>query len=168
MNQSIKGTHRYARACTHTHTPLPSLPCLPSGWVHKTTDLILKISSVGIDLPLYYGDNLEVLSYGIGQYAGSYFPGEGGSIILAGHNDPGYFDKLLDVKQGDMVLINTTYGDFNYKVDSFKVVNENELSAFPVQTEKELLIMYTCYPLGVGKKTERFVVYAYRVGGNNE
>ena len=128
----------------------------------------IKISSVGIDLPLYYGDNLEILSYGIGQYAGSYFPGEGGSIILAGHNDPGYFDKLLNVKQGDTVLLNTTYGDFNYKIDSFKIVNENDLSAFPVQTEKEMLIMYTCYPLGVGKKTERFVVYANRVGGKNE
>ena len=128
----------------------------------------IKISSVGIDLPLYYGDNLEVLSHGIGQYAGSYFPGEGGSIILAGHNDPGYFEKLLNVGQGDMVLLSTTYGDFNYKIDSFKVVNENDLSACPVQTEKEMLIMYTCYPLGVGKKTERFVVYAYRVGGKNE
>ena len=128
----------------------------------------IKISSVGIDLPVYYGDNLEILSYGIGQYAGSYFPGEGGSIILAGHNDPGYFDKLLNVRQGDTVLLNTTYGDFNYVIDSFKVVNENDLSAFPVQTEKEVLIMYTCYPLGVGKKTERFVVYAYRVGGKNE
>ena len=94
----------------------------------------IKISSVGLDLPLYYGDNLEVLSHGIGQYAGSYFPGEGGSIILAGHNDPGYFEKLLNVGQGDMVLLSTTYGDFNYKIDSFKVVNENDLSAFPVQT----------------------------------
>lgn len=128
----------------------------------------IKISSVGIDLPLYYGDNMEVLSHGIGQYAGSYFPGEGGTIILAGHNDPGFFDKLLEVKQGEKVSLDTSYGKFEYIIESFKVVNEKDLSAFPIQDDKEILIMYTCYPLGVGKKTERFVVYAYRVGGKNE
>ena len=31
-----------------------------------------------------------------------------------------------------------------------------------------MLIMYTCYPLGVGRKTERFVVYAYKAGDKNE
>ena len=128
----------------------------------------IKIDSVGINLPVYYGDTMEILSYGIGQYAGSYFPGEGGSIILAGHNDPGYFDSLLNVKQGDSVTLKTSYGDFEYVIDSFKVVNENDLDSFPIQTEKEMLIMYTCYPLGIGKKTERFVVYAYRAGGKNE
>lgn len=125
----------------------------------------IVIPSVGIDLPVYYGDNLEILSYGIGQYAGSYFPGEGGTIILAGHNDSGYFDKILDLKDGDKVNLKTSYGDFVYTVESSKIVNENDDSAFPVQTDRELLIMYTCYPLGVGKKTERYVVYAVRSEG---
>lgn len=128
----------------------------------------IKIESVGINLPVYYGDTMEILSYGIGQYAGSYFPGEGGSIVLAGHNDPGYFDNLLKVKKDDKVELDTSYGKFNYVVDSFKVVNENDLDSFPIQTEKEMLIMYTCYPLGVGRKTERFVVYAYKAGDKNE
>lgn len=124
----------------------------------------IKIDAVDINLPVYYGDTLELLSYGIGQYAGSYFPGEGGTVVLAGHNDPGYFENLLKIKQGDKVVLNTSYGEFNYIIDNFKIVNENDIESFPIQTEKEMLIMYTCYPLGVGKKTERFVVYAYKAG----
>lgn len=118
------------------------------------------ISSIDVNLPLYYGDNTEILSYGIGHYAGSYFPGEGGSIILAGHNDPGYLERLSEVKEGDKIIIEANYGTFNYKIVNTKIVNENDLSGFPIQTDKELLIIYTCYPNGIGHKTERFVVYA--------
>lgn len=120
----------------------------------------VKIDSIDVNLPLYYGDNMEILSYGIGHYAGSYFPGEGGSIILAGHNDPGYLERLSEVKEGDKITIEANYGTFNYKVESTKVVNENDLSGFPIQTDRELLIIYTCHPKGIGHKTERFVVYA--------
>jgi len=122
----------------------------------------IKIDKIDLELPLYFGDNMEILSYGIGHYAGSYFPGEGGSIILAGHNDPGYFERILELVSGDRIIIETSYGTFNYSVFETKVVNENDLSAFPIRDDREMLILYTCYPLGVGYKTERFVVYAYR------
>lgn len=118
------------------------------------------IDSIDLNLPLYYGDNEEILSYGIGHYAGSYFPGEGGSIILAGHNDPGYFERLSEVKQGDKITLDVSYGKFSYKVQSTKIVNENDLDSFPISEDRELLILYTCYPKGIGHKTERFVVYA--------
>ncbi len=124
----------------------------------------IKIPSTGIDLPVYYGDSQEILSYGVGQYAGSYFPGEGGSTILAGHNEPspGYFGNLLKVKNGDQVILETTYGTFQYTIFDEKVVNQNDLSAFPIEKDKEMLVMYTCYPLGLGAKTERFVAYAVK------
>ena len=126
----------------------------------------IKIDKIDLKLPIYFGDNMEILSYGVGHYAGSYFPGEGGSIILAGHNDPGYFERILELVNDDKIVIETSYGTFDYSVYDTKVVNENDLSAFPIQEDRELLILYTCYPLGVGYKTERFVVYAYRGDGH--
>lgn len=127
----------------------------------------IRIDSINVNLPLYYGDNMEILSYGIGHYAGSYFPGEGGTIILAGHNDAGYLEKLSELKKGQIIVIETKYGTFKYEMDSNRIINENDLSAFPIQNEKEMLIIYTCYPNGIGHKTQRYVVYAYR-GDNNE
>lgn len=128
----------------------------------------IVIPAIELTMPLYYGDNLDILSHGIGQYAGSYFPGEGGTIILAGHNNKGYFDRILDLKKGDKVTIEADYGTFEYIVDSNKIINENDVSAFPIQTEREMLIMYTCYPLGIGHKTERYLVFAYKAGDNSE
>jgi len=126
---------------------------------------VIKIPSINRELSLYYGDNLKILRYGVGHYAGSYFPGEGGSIVLAAHNNPGYFDVLPKIKKGDKITIEASYGTFVYEVDNYKVVKETDLDAFPVQDEKELLILYTCYPIDpsiVGRRTQRFVVYAYR------
>lgn len=128
----------------------------------------IEIDKINLKLPLYFGDNMEILSYGIGHYAGSYFPGEGGSIVLAGHNDPGYFERILELVKGDKIILDVTYGKFEYEVDNTKIVNENDLDSFPIQDDREMLILYTCYPLGIGHKTERFVVYAYRSGDNHE
>src|SRR5699024_2719623 len=46
----------------------------------------IKIPRINVDLPVYFGDTLEVLKKGVGHSSGSYFPGEGGSIIYMGHN----------------------------------------------------------------------------------
>lgn len=131
----------------------------------------LKIDKMNLKLPIYFGDTLKILRYGIGQYAGAFFPGENGTIILAGHNTSGFFKKLDVLQKGDKVVIETTYGTFTYEVDSSKVVKETDLSAFPIQHDKEMLIMYTCYPMNrsvVGRRKKRYVVYAYKVGDTNE
>lgn len=129
----------------------------------------IEIPSIKLKLPVYYGDTKKILRLGVGHYNGSYFPGENGSIIYAAHNNPGYFQKLDQVKIDDEVIIKASYGEFKYKVVESKVVKETDLEAFPVQHDKELLIMYTCWPINrsvVGRKTQRLVVYAERVENN--
>ena len=131
----------------------------------------LNIKSISMDLPIYHGDNLKILRYGVGHYAGSYFPGENGTIILAAHNTNGFFNKLDKIKKGDKVIIKANYAGFEYEVYDMKVVSEKDLNAFKIQHEEERLIMYTCYPINrsiVGRKTKRYVVYAKKVGVINE
>ena len=127
----------------------------------------LEISSINLKLPVYHGDNKKLLMLGVGHYTGSYFPGENGSILYAAHNNVGFFHDIDKVKIGDRVIINTTYGKFEYEITDTKIVKETDLQNFPIQHEKELLIMYTCWPIDkgiVGRKTERYVVYAKKVG----
>ncbi len=127
----------------------------------------IKIPSININLPLYFGDTMKILRKGVGHFAGSYFPGENGTTILAAHNNIGFFNELDKVKKGDIVTIQADYGTFNYEVESYKIIKETDLSAFPIQHEEERLIMYTCYPMGryaYGQKTKRYVVYAKRIG----
>lgn len=131
----------------------------------------LNISRVNINLSIYQGDSLDILKYGIGHFSGSLFPGEGGSIILAGHNNWGFLYHLPEVKIDDEIIIDTTYGHFTYKVIDTKIIKakEKEEEVFPYYEDQELLMIYTCYPVNtVGHKKHRFVVYAKKVGETYE
>lgn len=122
------------------------------------------IDSLDISLPLYYGDKLSILKNGVGQSSGAYFPGEGGSIICMGHNTRAFLYRLPEIKKKSEIVIQTTYGEFKYKVYDTKVVNMYNVDELPVQNDEEILMLYTCYPVnGLGHKKDRFVVYAKRI-----
>jgi len=121
----------------------------------------LKIDSIGLNLPVFYGANYTILKSGIAHDENSYFPGEGGSIILAGHNFKSYLANLPKAKIGDIITLETTYGKFNYKISNTKIVNENNVDEVPIQKNKEVLMIYTCWPINnIGHASERYVVYA--------
>lgn len=121
----------------------------------------IEIDSIDVDLPVYFGDTLEVLKKGVGHSSGSYFPGEGGSIIYMGHNSKKMFRRFSELEIGDEIKVTTTYGEYTYKIYDMKLVNENELDELPIQKDKEILMVYTCYPFNnIGYATQRYVVYA--------
>ena len=124
----------------------------------------LTISKIDVELPVYFGDTLEILKKGVGHSSGSYFPGEGGSIIYMGHNSKKMFRRFSELKLGDEIDVTTTYGEYNYKIYDMKLIKETEVVFVPVQKEKEILMVYTCYPFNnVGYATQRYVVYAERI-----
>lgn len=121
----------------------------------------IEIPDINVDLPVYYGDTLEILKNGVGHSSGSYFPGEGGSIIYMGHNSKNVFRRFSELKIGDEIKVTTTYGEFNYKIYDMQLINETETDKLPIQKEKEILMVYTCYPFNnIGYATQRYVVYA--------
>lgn len=121
----------------------------------------LKIEKINVDLPIYYGESLDVLKNGIGHHLDSYFPGEGGSILCMGHNYKKYLQRLPEVEKGDKIQVETDYGTFEYTVYDTKIVHETQVSAAPIQKEEEIFMLYTCYPTyGLGHATQRLIVYA--------
>jgi LPXTG-site transpeptidase (sortase) family protein len=122
---------------------------------------------IGLSANLYFGDSNEVLRYGIGQYGGSFLPGFGGTLLLAGHNTT-YFLPLKDIQVEDIIQITTNYGVYQYQVTETKILKYDDDSAFDLsQREEEQLVAYTCYPFEqIGAVTqERFFVYADKVSG---
>ncbi len=119
------------------------------------------IEDLDINLPLYYGDTYSILRYGVGQSIAGYFPGEGKSIICMGHNSKKFLRRLPEIKIGTKIRIETVYGNYTYTVQETKIVHQTELDAIKPQREKEILTLYTCYPVDtLGYPTQRFIVYA--------
>ena len=121
----------------------------------------IEIPKIDVNLPVYFGDTLEILKKGVGHSSGSYFPGEGGSIIYMGHNSQKMFRRFSELQIGNEITVKTNYGEYKYKIYDMQLIKETEVEKLPIQKEKEILMVYTCYPFNnIGYATQRYVVYA--------
>lgn len=121
----------------------------------------IEIPKIDVNLPVYFGDTLEILKKGVGHSSGSYFPGEGGSIVYMGHNSKNIFRRFSELQIGNEIIVKTDYGEYTYKIYDMKLIYETEVDKVPIQKEKEILMVYTCYPFNnIGYTTQRYVVYA--------
>ena len=121
----------------------------------------IEIDKIDVNLPVYFGDTLEILKKGVGHSSGSYFPGEGGSIIYMGHNSKNMFRRFSELQIGNEIKVTTSYGEYTYKIYDMQLIKETEIDKLPIQRDKEILMIYTCYPFNnVGYATQRYVVYA--------
>ena len=121
----------------------------------------IQIDKIDVNLPVYFGDTLEILKKGVGHSSGSYFPGEGGSIIYMGHNSKNTFRRFGELQIGNEIKVTTSYGEYTYKIYDMKLIKETETDKLPIQKDKEILMVYTCYPFNnIGYTTQRYVVYA--------
>ena len=120
----------------------------------------LIIEDCEIESKLFFGDGDVALRNGVGVYSGSFIPGYGKTILVAGHNNT-YFNGLKYAQEGQIVVIRTSYGNYEYKITDTAVKKANDRSAYDLNADYENLVMYTCYPFDeLGLTSYRFFVYA--------
>jgi sortase A len=91
-------------------------------------------------------------------------PGEWGNVGLAGHRDS-FFRSLRHIRPGDMITLHTLRGQFQYRVESTRVVSPANIEVLAA-TDKRELTLVTCFPFNyVGAAPHRFVVRAVQVSG---
>lgn len=124
----------------------------------------IAIDRIPFQNNVYYGDTDALLNKGIGHYMGSHLPGEGGVILLAGHNGTEFY-HLRNVKKDDIVKLHTTYGDYTYQVYDMVIKEASEFTSNDLLSDKETLIMYCCYPFDELGTSQRYFVYASYISG---
>lgn len=103
---------------------------------------VLEIKSAGINVPVYWGSNEELLEIGAVQTTSSAAPGAGGNAVIDAHVNT-FFHDLDKAKKGDKVVLYTNYGKFTYEVSeliNFKADDKKYI--LPAKEEK--LTLYTC------------------------
>ena len=118
-----------------------------------------------MDCNLYYGDSERELSAGAGTYTGGKIPGEGGTVLIAGHTGT-YFRDFESAQLGADIAIETRYGTYHYTISDMRVVEETDASAYDLAADEENIILYTCYPFGQLSTTPyRYFIYGTPVSG---
>lgn len=125
----------------------------------------LIIEDCDIDAKMFFGDGDVALRNGVGIYTGSFIPGYGKTILVAGHNNTD-FNGLKNSKEGQIVKLRTSYGNYEYKITKKEIKRYDDKTAYDLTADYENLIMYTCYPFDeLGLTEYRYFVYAEYVSG---
>lgn len=80
---------------------------------------------IGLNEKVYYGDNRVSRRNGVGLNSKSYLFGMGGPSKIAGYNSSS-FKALYNVKQGDIITVESNLGTFKYKVYKTTVAKKAE------------------------------------------
>ena len=98
----------------------------------------------------------------VGHIPGTALPGEPGNVAIAGHRDT-FFRPLKDIRIKDEILFSTLKGRFQYKVESLRIVQPENIGVLAPSAEN-VLTMVTCYPFYyVGPAPKRWIVRARQV-----
>lgn len=120
--------------------------------------------------PTNEDEYLSALREGVAHTKGSFFPGEGGHIVLFAHSTDYFwnitsynaiFYLLYKLEKGDEVDIFYKGQRIVYRVVGQKIVNPDEVEFITQKTKKEYLTLQTCWPLGT--TLQRLLVFAERI-----
>jgi sortase A len=108
------------------------------------------------------GTDRNTLQRAIGHIPATALPGQAGNIGVAGHRDT-FFSGLKDLKARDEIQFATLDGDFKYVVESFLIVDPDDVGIL-ASSPDNVLTLVTCYPFYyIGSAPKRFVVRARQV-----
>lgn len=116
----------------------------------------IKIKSISLEAPVFFGSTEDLLREGVCQYVGSVIIGETGNVVLDAHCNTFFLD-LEDVKPGDEIILETSYGKFTYKAKESTLFKETDNSLIS-PTQDDRLTLYTCYGNLLGPTEDRLAV----------
>ena len=117
-------------------------------------------SRIGGHYAVVQGTDTASLRKGPGHYPETSFPGEGGTVAIAGHRTTylAPFNEIDKVKKGDEIVLEMPYGRFTYAVEETKIVDPSETSVVDRVPGAERLVLSACHPLY--SASQRIIVFA--------
>lgn len=119
----------------------------------------IRVPSIDADFVLVEGTDTATLQKGPGRYPDTHFPGQGGTVGIAGHRTTylAPFRRIDDIEKGDEVLLELPYASFVYRVQRHRIVEPTAVEIVR-ETGQERLVMTACHPLY--SAAQRYAVFA--------
>ena len=137
----------------------------------------LMIPKLNIDVPVHFGiPNDQVMSAmnnGVAQFSvpgADAMPGEIGNLAISGHSAGDIyssnqykfiFSGLERLENGDLIYIDYQGTRYTYKMVDRKEVDPSDVQSLVLNTDKPMLTLITCWPLGVS--TYRLLIIAEQI-----
>ncbi len=119
----------------------------------------LRVPRMGGDHVVVEGTETDTLKKGPGRYRGTFMPGEGELVYIAGHRTTygAPFSRIDRLERGDKVSLELPYATFEYTVTGRKIVPADYLQALESRGREEVALQ-ACWPRFFA--SQRIIVYA--------
>ncbi|MDR7073336.1 class D sortase [Fictibacillus barbaricus] len=121
----------------------------------------LSIQKIGLVIPIVEGASLKNMKTAAGHLRGTAPIGEIGNAAIAAHRSYTYgkqFNRLMEVKKGDLIQITTSKKVLTYSITEEKLVKPSNLSILHDDKKESKITLITCHPMK--NPTHRFIVKA--------
>jgi sortase A len=151
----------------------------PTATVQVGPEPKLIIPKINVNVPVIYGvgydhdSQMKAMEKGVAHFAipgANAVPGQVGNTVFSGHSsndlfDPGdykfIFAQLDKLQNGDTIYVNYNSVRYTYTVTKKEVVLPTQVDKLTYATDKPVLTLITCTPLGTAQK--RLLVTAEQV-----
>lgn len=112
-----------------------------------------------LDIVVVQGTDKSSLEKGPGHYPETPFPGQRGTVGIAGHRTTylAPFRHIDSVDKGDVITVKMPYGSFVYQVQATTIVKPGDIEIIG-SVGYERLVLSACHPLY--SAAERYIVFA--------
>jgi sortase A len=123
----------------------------------------IKMRTIDREYVFVQGTDLTTLRKGPGHYPDTRFPGERGTVAIAGHRTTygAPFRTVDKLEKGDHITLAMPYGSFTYAVEKVQIVGPNATWITKRVPGRNRLVLSACHPLYSAAK--RIVVFAREI-----
>lgn len=127
----------------------------------------LLIPKLNIDVPVAFSipttDVMSAMNHGVAQFSipgANALPGQIGNLVISGHSAGDIyssnpykfiFSGLERLSVGDLIYVNYNSTRYTYQMTGSSVVEPTDVSALIYPTDKPVLTLITCTPLGTSR-----------------
>ena len=108
---------------------------------------VITIPAIDLEYTIAVGTTDEILKKSIGYFEGTALPGEEGNFCIAGHRNSSYakfFNRLDELKNGDLIYIKTQYNSYIYEVYRSVIIDETKTDILASDNEGSIITLITC------------------------
>ena len=120
----------------------------------------IKLPTLGRHYVVVQGTDTDTLRKGPGHYPSTVFPGEPGTVAIAGHRTTygAPFRTIDQLKAGQHIVLAMPYGTFSYAVERTQIVSPDAFWITHRVPDEDRLVLSACHPLY--SASHRIVVFA--------
>ena len=127
----------------------------------------LIIPKLNVEVPIHFGITLDevmsAMNSGVAHYrinGASAYPGEVGNFVITGHSAGDIysanqykfiFSGLERLEAGDLIYVHYNSTRYTYQMVKNEIIEPTEVSKLVVETDKPILTLVTCWPLGTSR-----------------